>query len=62
MHSDISMRIGASFHFGFRSCVSMRSVRVPVISISVGETFGTAMTESLTRAVDTGGLGVHGPR
>ena len=31
------MRIGASFHFGFRSWASMRSVRVPVISLSVGE-------------------------
>jgi hypothetical protein len=40
----------------------MRSVRVPVISLSVGETFGTAMTESLTRGTDAGGLGVHGPR
>ena len=40
----------------------MRSFRVPVISSSVGETFGTAMTESLTRGADAGGLGVHGPR
>lgn len=40
----------------------MRSVRVPVILRSVDETFGEATTESLTRAADTGGLGVHGTR
>jgi hypothetical protein len=40
----------------------MRSVRVPVISFIVGETIGTAMTESLTQGADTGGLGIHGPR
>src|SRR5215831_5084675 len=28
MHSDISMRSGTFFHFGFRSCASMRSTRV----------------------------------
>ena len=40
----------------------MRSFRVPVISFSVGETFGTSTTGSLTRGADAGGLGVHGPR
>ena len=29
MHSDISMRSGGFFHFGFRSCASMRSNLVP---------------------------------
>lgn len=40
----------------------MRSVRVLVILCSVDETFGTTTTGSLTRAADTGGLGVHGTR
>lgn len=40
----------------------MRSIRVPDILFSVGETFGMAMTGSLTRGADAGGLGVHGPR
>ncbi len=40
----------------------MRSIRVPVISFSVGGTFVTAMTGSLTQGADAGGLGVHGPR
>jgi hypothetical protein len=40
----------------------MRSVRMPVISLSVGETFGTVATESLTYGTDAGGLGIHGPR
>jgi len=39
----------------------MRSVRVPVISISVGEASEAIATESLTQTTDTGGLGVHGP-
>src|SRR5947207_8529760 len=29
MHSDISIRSGGFFHLGFRSCASMRSIRVP---------------------------------
>ena len=40
----------------------MRSVRVPVILVIVGETFGMAVTGSLTRGADTDGLGIHGPR
>jgi hypothetical protein len=39
----------------------MRSVRVPVIMTSVGETLEVVATGSLTQAADTGGLGVHGP-